>query len=103
MLSGKDDSGESRMREICMSGSTREGEAAVIGLRASHPVLSPLLYRFGPVLQSRGLRQKDSALLTPLCRHSTYVLCRPSAYEHPYAHREVYLLPDLRQAGWNAL
>ncbi len=32
------------MGEISMSGSTREGGAAVIGLRASHPVLSPLLY-----------------------------------------------------------
>jgi hypothetical protein len=32
------------MGEISMSGSTREREAAVIGLRASHPVLSSLLY-----------------------------------------------------------
>ena len=32
------------MGEISMSGSMREGGAAVIGLRASHPVLSPLLY-----------------------------------------------------------
>jgi hypothetical protein len=46
MLSGKDDLGESRMREICMSGSTREREAAVFGLCASHSVLSSLLYRF---------------------------------------------------------
>jgi hypothetical protein len=45
MLSGIDDPGESRMGEISMSGSTREREAAVIGLRASHPVLSSLLYR----------------------------------------------------------
>ena len=36
------------MGEISMSGSTREGGAAVIGLRASHPVLSPLLYWFNP-------------------------------------------------------
>src|SRR5213592_4638030 len=46
MLSGRDDLGESRMREICMSGSTREREAAVFGLCASHSVLSSLLYRF---------------------------------------------------------
>jgi hypothetical protein len=45
MLSGIDDPGESRMGEISMSGSTREREAAVIGLRAFHPVLSSLLYR----------------------------------------------------------
>jgi len=38
------DPGESRMGEISMSGSTREREAAVIGLRASHSVLSSLLY-----------------------------------------------------------
>jgi hypothetical protein len=44
MLSGRDDLGESRMREICMSGSTREREAAVVGLCASHSVLSSLLY-----------------------------------------------------------
>src|SRR6185436_152953 len=44
MLSGRDDLGESRMREICMSGSTREREAAVFGLCASHSVLSSLLY-----------------------------------------------------------
>jgi len=34
-LSGRDDLGESRMQEICMSGSTREREAAVFGLCAS--------------------------------------------------------------------
>jgi len=34
------------MGEISMSGSTREREAAVIGLRASHSVLSSLLYLF---------------------------------------------------------
>jgi len=45
MLSGRDDLGESRMREICMSGSTREREAAVFGICASHSVLSSLLYR----------------------------------------------------------
>jgi len=45
MLSGIDDPGESRMGEISMSGSTREREAAVIGLWAFHPVLSSLLYR----------------------------------------------------------
>src|SRR6266481_799641 len=45
MLSGRDDLGESRMREICMSGSTREREAAVLGLCASHSALSSLLYR----------------------------------------------------------
>ena len=33
------------MGEISMSGSTREREAAVIGLWAFHPVLSSLLYR----------------------------------------------------------
>jgi hypothetical protein len=44
MLSGRDDPGESRMGEISMSGSTREREAAVIGLRAFHSVLSSLLY-----------------------------------------------------------
>jgi len=44
MLSGIDDPGESRMGEISMSGSTREREAAVIGLRAFHSVLSSLLY-----------------------------------------------------------
>ena len=33
------------MREICMSGSTREREAAVFGICASHSVLSSLLYR----------------------------------------------------------
>jgi len=46
MLSGIDDPGESRMGEISMSGSTREREAAVIGLRAFHSVLSSLLYWF---------------------------------------------------------
>jgi len=45
MLSGRDDLGESRMREIFMSGSTREREAAVIGRWAFHSVLSSLLYR----------------------------------------------------------
>jgi len=44
MLSGIDDSGESRMGEISMSGSTREREAAVIGPWAFHSVLSSLLY-----------------------------------------------------------
>src|SRR5437870_4025327 len=44
MLSGRDGLGESRMWEICMSGSTREREAAVIGLCAFHSVLSSLLY-----------------------------------------------------------
>src|SRR6266571_8293314 len=44
MLSGIADPGESRMGEISMSGSTREREAAVIGLRAFHSVLSSLLY-----------------------------------------------------------
>ncbi len=34
------------MGEISMSGSTREREAAVIGLRAFHSVLSSLLYWF---------------------------------------------------------
>src|SRR5882672_3473240 len=45
MPSGKDDPGESRMGEISMSGSTREREAPVIGLRAFHSVafLSTLL------------------------------------------------------------
>ena len=46
------------MGEISMSGSTREGGAAVIGLRASHPVLSPLLYwlnrQFMEVLRTPG-------------------------------------------------
>jgi len=36
------------MGEISMSGSTREREAAVIGLRAFHSVLSSLLYWFNP-------------------------------------------------------
>jgi hypothetical protein len=44
MLSGRADPGESRMGEISMSGSTREREAAVIGLWAFHSVLSSLLY-----------------------------------------------------------
>ena len=44
MLPGRDDSGQSRMREICLSGSTRERGTAVIGLRTSHPVFSSLLY-----------------------------------------------------------
>src|SRR5712691_3914647 len=44
MLSGRDGLGESRMWEICMSGSTRERKAAVIGLWAFHSVLSSLLY-----------------------------------------------------------
>ena len=38
------------MGEISMSGSTREREAAVIGLGAFHPVLSSLLYWFNKVL-----------------------------------------------------
>jgi len=46
MFSGIDDPGESRMGEISMSGSTREREAAVIGLWAFHSVLSSLLYWF---------------------------------------------------------
>ncbi|MHB1310117.1 MAG: hypothetical protein ACYDC1_23780, partial [Limisphaerales bacterium] len=43
----RDDSGESRMGEISMSGSTRERGAAVIGLRTFHPaaLLSTLLAR----------------------------------------------------------
>ena len=45
MLSGRADSGESRMREICMSGSTRERGAAVIDAIVFHSVLSSLLYR----------------------------------------------------------
>jgi hypothetical protein len=44
MLSGIDDPGGSRMGEISMSGSTREREAAVIGLGAFHSVLPSLLY-----------------------------------------------------------
>jgi len=46
MLSGRDDSGESRMREICTSGSTGERGAAVIDAIVFHSVLSSLLYRF---------------------------------------------------------
>jgi len=56
MLYGRDDSGESRMGEISMSGSTRERGAAVIGLWAFHSVLSSLLYRlngfFGPFFRA---------------------------------------------------
>jgi len=48
MLSGRADSGESRMREICMSGSTRERGAAVIDAIVFHSVLSSLLYRLNP-------------------------------------------------------
>src|SRR6266853_2166050 len=48
MLPGIDDSGESRMGEISMSDSTREREAAVIGLWAFHSVLSSLLYCKNP-------------------------------------------------------
>jgi hypothetical protein len=57
MLSGRDDPGESRMGEISMSGSTREREAAVIGLWAFHSVLSSLLYwlnHFAKSSSSRG-------------------------------------------------
>jgi len=50
MLSGRDDSGESRMREICMSGSTRERGAAVIDAIVFHSVLSSLLYRLSFVV-----------------------------------------------------
>src|SRR5437773_12272082 len=54
MLSGRADSGESRMREICMSGSTRERGTAVIDAIVFHSVLSSLLYRL-----------KNSQLLYP--------------------------------------
>ena len=37
------------MREICMSGSTRERGAAVIDAIVFHSVLSSLLYRMFPV------------------------------------------------------
>jgi len=61
MLSGRDDLGESRMREICMSGSTREREAAVFGICASHSVLSSLLYRFnGGDFNAETQRRKDA-------------------------------------------
>ncbi|PYK96628.1 MAG: hypothetical protein DME19_19070, partial [Verrucomicrobia bacterium] len=52
------DSGESRMREICMSGSTRERGAAVIDAIVFHSVLSSLLYRlhFKPSDQLGGHR-----------------------------------------------
>src|SRR2546425_6214835 len=46
MLPGRDDSGESRMREICTSGSTRERGTAVIDAIVFHSVFSSLLYRF---------------------------------------------------------
>jgi hypothetical protein len=46
MLSGRDDSGESRMREICTSGSTRERGTAVIDTIIFHSAFSSLLYRF---------------------------------------------------------
>ena len=48
------------MGEISMSGSTREGGAAVIGLRASHPVLSPLLYCFETPFEVRGCSDRGS-------------------------------------------
>jgi len=59
MLYGKDDSGESRMGEISMSGSTRERAAAVIGLMAFHPVLSSLLYWLNSVT---GIRRISAGL-----------------------------------------
>ena len=49
------------MGEISMSGSTREGGAAVIGLRASHPVLSPLLYWFNPPFRAPMSVDRGSA------------------------------------------
>jgi len=64
MLSGRDDPGESRMGEISMSGSTREREAAVIGLRAFHSVLSSLLYWSILSLSAFGC---GFAALAPIC------------------------------------
>ena len=71
------------MGEISMSGSTREGGAAVIGLRASHPVLSPLLYwlvtrGFG---ESPGPRMRVPAEAGRTAKNG-YVVCQPLAPEN---------------------
>src|SRR5437016_6673719 len=68
MLSGRADSGESRMREICMSGSTRERGAAVIDAIVFHSVLSSLLYR-------------DLAKKKPVVNNSLLPGAKPNAYE----------------------
>ena len=57
------------MGEISMSGSTREGGAAVIGLRASHPVLSPLLYWFNPPF--RALLRVDRGRISEVEKEAT--------------------------------
>ena len=58
LISGRADPGESRMGEISTSGSRREREAVVIGLRTSHSVLSSLLYW----VQSRGTKCTHHAI-----------------------------------------
>src|SRR5207248_439035 len=68
MLSGRADSGESRMREICMSGSTRERGAAVIDAIVFHSVLSSLLYRMARfcktvTIQTRHSRQTPDEIM----------------------------------------
>jgi len=59
------------MGEISMSGSTREREAAVIGLRASHPVLSSLLYWFLPF----QLRDLGSLVIHRVISAFHFLLC----------------------------
>src|SRR5256885_2120039 len=73
MLSGRDDPGESRMGEISMSGSTREREAAVIGLWAFHPVLSSLLYWF---------ESEFDALRPVIVRASSFVVFDEEDFSH---------------------
>src|SRR6185369_12502563 len=78
MLSGRDDLGESRMREICMSGSTREREAAVFGLCASHSVLSSLLYwlrKIPPAALPTSSPSSASRWNTSPCSHPSPTPC----------------------------
>ena len=74
------------MREICMSGSTREREAAVFGICASHSVLSSLLYRFkGVDFNAETQRGKDAKTISR--RHAR--LARPPARDRREPEREI--------------
>ena len=81
------------MGEICLSGSTRERGAAVIGPWTFNPVLSSLLYCLrGLVTRSIGLRALLCKALGVTCRtlKPKELTRKPEAFirfDHSQAHR----------------
>src|SRR3989442_9519114 len=75
MLPGRDDSGESRMREICTSGSTRERGTAIIDAIVFRSVFSSLLYRFN----------RRRILRAPCVLPQVVILCAFCAFSWPTA------------------